>query len=219
MLTQQEMDEVKRITAFLKLPEDEQYGSILMPYLEMHEEERRKALAEEHKQRTSKVELCKKEAEGCRDDLLKDPEAKEELRQELEQNKWELSLISKGLSDEKLREQLLNDSDFVRQYQEKKESYQAGEDVYQKGTKHEEALKNYQISEEAMQKGQEECISAIEDYYKAETENDKRKALKRYAILQMKLMKLALEDYRCKDKVSDSFRRLKEAGQSIPEEE
>ena len=28
MLTQQEMDEVKRITAFLKLPEDKQYGSV-----------------------------------------------------------------------------------------------------------------------------------------------------------------------------------------------
>lgn len=219
MLTEQEMDEVKRITAFLKLPEDEQYGLILIPYLEMHEEERRKALAEEYKQGTSEVEFHKKEAERYRNDLLKNPEAKEEARQELEQTEWDLSLTSKGLSDEKIREQLLNDSDFVKQYQKKKESYQAKKDVYQNGTKHEEALKNYGISEEAMQKGQEECLSAIEDYYKAETENDREEALKRYATLQMKLMKLALEDYRCRDEMSDSFKKLKEAGRSLPGEE
>ena len=52
--------------------------------MEMHEEERRRALTEEYKQRTSEVELHKKEAEGCRNDLLKTPEAKEELRQELD---------------------------------------------------------------------------------------------------------------------------------------
>ena len=35
MLTQQEMDEVKRITAFLKLPEDEQYGSVFRRFRQM----------------------------------------------------------------------------------------------------------------------------------------------------------------------------------------
>ena len=219
MLNEQEMDEMRYLEAYMKLPEVEQKRRMLEMYQNMTEEERQKTLADEYRKRVDEVERHKREADGCRRDLLRAQGAKEEMCQELEQMKRELELISKGLSNKEVREELQNDREFQQQYQRKVRVYQAECEVSQKGNRHEEALKNYQDIEEALQKAQEKCMAAIEAYFKAESEEDKKKALGRYATQEVILMGLSLEDYKRREECRVSLKELKEAGNSLPGEE